>query len=64
MPADRPPRSLKLRRLAPNAVPHLVRLDASMGLGPSRPVRRVTLRVASTLYDGLRPVALFDVLGN
>jgi hypothetical protein len=27
-------------------------------------VRRVTLRVASTLYDGLRPVAPFDVLGN
>jgi hypothetical protein len=24
----------------------------------------VTLRAASTLYDGLRPVALFDVLGN
>jgi hypothetical protein len=27
-------------------------------------VRHATLRVASTLYDGLRPVTLFDMLGN
>jgi hypothetical protein len=50
------------------AVPHLARLDASPGLAavlaPGRSVRRVTLRVASTLYDGLRPAALFDALGS
>jgi hypothetical protein len=33
-------------------------------LAPGRPVERVTLRVASTLYDGLRPAALFDALGS
>jgi hypothetical protein len=33
-------------------------------LAPGRPVQRVTLRVAITPYDGLRPVAVFDVLGN
>ena len=27
-------------------------------------MERVTLRVASTLYDGLRPAALFDALGS
>lgn len=52
----------------PTAVPHLARLDASPGLAtvlaPGRPVRRVTLRVASTLYDGLRPAALFDAVGS
>jgi hypothetical protein len=50
------------------AVPHLARLDASPGLAtvlaPGRPVRRATLRIASTLYDGLRPAALFDALGS
>jgi hypothetical protein len=50
------------------AVPHLASLDASPGLAavlaPGRPVQRVTLRVASTLYDGLRPAALFDALGS
>lgn len=50
------------------AVPHLTTLDASPGLAaalaPGRPVERVTLRVASTLYDGLRPAALFDALGS
>ena len=52
----------------PTAVPHLTTLDASPGLAavlaPGRPVGRVTLRVASTLYDGLRPAALFDTLGS
>jgi hypothetical protein len=50
------------------AVPHLARLDASPGLAavltPGRPVRRVTLRVTSTLYDSLRPAVLFDALGR
>jgi hypothetical protein len=33
--------------------------------GPDRAAaRRVTLRVASTLYEGLFPVALFDALEN
>ena len=52
----------------PTAVPHLTTIDASPGLAaalaPGRPVERVTLRVASTLYDGLRPAALFDALGS
>ncbi len=50
------------------AIPYLATLDASPGLAavlaPDRPVQRVTLRVASTLYDGLRPAALFDALGS
>jgi hypothetical protein len=50
------------------AVPHLARLYASPGLAtvlaPGCPVRRAMLRVASTLYDGLRLAALFDVLGS
>ncbi|KAH9981798.1 hypothetical protein BJV74DRAFT_65657 [Russula compacta] len=50
------------------AVPALAALDASPGLAlalaPGRPLRRVTLRVASTLYDGLRPAALFAALGG
>ncbi|KAH9009076.1 hypothetical protein EDB84DRAFT_1548549, partial [Lactarius hengduanensis] len=33
-------------------------------LAPSHPLRRVTLRTASTLYNGLRPAALFGVLGG
>jgi len=52
----------------PAAVPDLAALDASPGLAAAlakgRPLRRVTLRVASTLYDGLRPAALFDALGG
>jgi hypothetical protein len=50
------------------AVPHLARLDTSPGLAtvlaPGRPVRRATLCVATTLYEGLRPAALFDALGS
>ncbi|KAH9021802.1 hypothetical protein EDB85DRAFT_2152186 [Lactarius pseudohatsudake] len=33
-------------------------------LAPGRPLRRVTLHIASTLYDGLRPAALFGALGG
>ncbi|KAH9166155.1 hypothetical protein EDB89DRAFT_2076153 [Lactarius sanguifluus] len=43
-------------------------LDSSPGLAaalaPGRPLRRVTLHIASTLYDGLRPAALFGALGG
>ena len=43
-------------------------LDGSPGLAtalaPGRSLRRVTLRIASTLYDGLRPAALFSALGG
>ena len=50
------------------AAPRLAVLDSSPGLAaalaPSRPLRRVTLRIASTLYDGLRPAALFGALGG
>jgi hypothetical protein len=50
------------------AAPRLAVLDGSPGLAaalaPGRPLRRVTLRVASTLYDGLRPAALFGALGS
>ncbi len=50
------------------AAQRLAVLDGSPGLAaalaPSFPLRRVTLRVASTLYDGLRPVALFGALGG
>lgn len=52
----------------PTAVPYLVSLDASPGLAvsltPGRlsTLSRVTLRVASTLYDGLRPAAIFGAL--
>jgi hypothetical protein len=52
----------------PAAVPALTALDTSPGLAaalaPGRPLQRVTLRVASTLYDGLRPAALFGALGG
>jgi len=50
------------------AVPNLVSLDASAGLavslapGRHSTLRQVTLRVASTLYDGLRPAAIFGAL--
>ena len=51
-----------------NAIPNLVALDTSPGLAvalaPNRPLQRVTLRIASTLYDGLRPAALFETLGT
>ncbi|KAH9054853.1 hypothetical protein EDB87DRAFT_1688740 [Lactarius vividus] len=50
------------------AAPQLAVLDSSPGLAaalaPGRPLRRVTLRIASTLYDGLRPAALFSALGD
>jgi hypothetical protein len=50
------------------AVPSLSVLDASPGLAvalaPGRPLQHVTLRIASTLYDGLRPAALFGTLGS
>ncbi|KAH8991799.1 hypothetical protein EDB86DRAFT_3103675 [Lactarius hatsudake] len=52
----------------PASAPRLAVLDSGHGLAaalaPSRPLRRVTLRIASTLYDGLRPAALFGVLGG
>jgi len=50
------------------AVPGLISLDASPGLAVSlahgrlSTLRQVTLRVASTLYDGLRPAATFGAL--
>ncbi|KAH9165319.1 hypothetical protein EDB89DRAFT_1911495 [Lactarius sanguifluus] len=50
------------------AVPRLAVLDSSPGLAaalaPGRPLCRVTLHIASTLYDGLRPAALFGALGG
>ena len=50
------------------AVSHLPTIDASpslaAALAPDRPVDRVTLHVASTLYDDLRPAALFIELGS
>ncbi|KAI9446891.1 hypothetical protein BJY52DRAFT_1370398, partial [Lactarius psammicola] len=50
----------------PATAPRLAVLDSSPGLAaalaPSRPLHRVTLRIASTLYDGLRPAALFGAL--
>ncbi|KAH8990899.1 hypothetical protein EDB86DRAFT_2937671, partial [Lactarius hatsudake] len=46
--------------------PRLAVLDSSPGiaaaLAPSRPLRPVTLRIANTLYDSLRPAALFGAL--
>jgi hypothetical protein len=50
------------------AIPNLVSLDASPGLavslapGRQSTLEQVTLRVASTLYDGLRPAAIFEAL--
>ena len=50
------------------AIPNLISLDASPGLavslapGRQSTLRQVTLRVASTLYDGLRPAAIFEAL--
>jgi len=50
------------------AVPNLISLDASPGLvvslthGRLLTLRQVTLRVTSTLYDGLRPAAIFGAL--
>ncbi|KAH9008056.1 hypothetical protein EDB84DRAFT_1572387 [Lactarius hengduanensis] len=38
--------------------------DLAAALAPSHPLRRVTLRIASTLYGGLRPAALFGTLGD
>ncbi|KAH9011361.1 hypothetical protein EDB84DRAFT_1569799 [Lactarius hengduanensis] len=52
----------------PAAALHLAVLDSSHGLAaalaPSHPLRRVTLRTASTLYNGQRPAALFGALGG
>ncbi|KAH9165000.1 hypothetical protein EDB89DRAFT_2233663 [Lactarius sanguifluus] len=52
----------------PAAAPRLAVLGSSHGLAvalaPSRPLRRVTLRIASMLYDRLRPAALFGALGG
>jgi hypothetical protein len=74
-PADRPPRSPKFRRLASGCLGGARNGCASSrqaqrepgsrsGSPPGCPVRRVTLRAASTLYDGLHPVALFDGWGT
>lgn len=52
----------------PAAIPNLISLDASPGLvvslahGRLSTLRQVTLRVTSTLYDGLRPAAIFGAL--
>ncbi|KAF8489556.1 hypothetical protein F5888DRAFT_1745833 [Russula emetica] len=52
----------------PTAIPNLISLDASPGLAVSLAhgrlltLRQVTLRVTSTLYDGLRPAAIFGAL--
>jgi hypothetical protein len=50
------------------AVPSLVALDTSSGLAvalaPNRSLQRMTLRIASTLYDGLCPAAIFGTLGS
>ena len=50
------------------AVPALAVLDASpvlaVALAAGRPLRRVTLRVSSKLYDGLRTTALFAALSG
>ena len=50
------------------AIPNLISLDANPGLAVSLAhgrlltLRQVTLRVTSTLYDGLRPAAIFGAL--
>ncbi|KAH9166160.1 hypothetical protein EDB89DRAFT_2005437 [Lactarius sanguifluus] len=45
----------------PNAASHLAVLDSSpslaVALGSNHPLCRLTLRIASTLYDGLHPAA-------
>ncbi|KAI9438903.1 hypothetical protein H4582DRAFT_2075500 [Lactarius indigo] len=50
------------------AAPRLVVLDSSpdlvVALTPGHPLRCATLRITSTLYDGLRPAALFGTLGG
>ena len=52
----------------PAVIPNLISLDASPGLAVSLAhgrlltLRQVTLRVTSTLYDGLRPAAIFGAL--
>jgi hypothetical protein len=52
----------------PTAIPNLISLDASPGLAVSLAhgrlltLSQVTLRVTSTLYDGLRPAAIFGAL--
>jgi hypothetical protein len=50
------------------AIPNLISLDASPSLaislahGRLSTLRQVSLRVTSTLYDGLRPGAIFEAL--
>ncbi|KAN0137518.1 hypothetical protein V8E53_004569 [Lactarius tabidus] len=58
-------------RLTHLALPHFVGVPPAAhevpSAAPPRPVvplRHVTLRIASTRYDGLRPTALFNVLGG
>ncbi|KAH9010493.1 hypothetical protein EDB83DRAFT_2680807 [Lactarius deliciosus] len=50
------------------AVPRLAVLDSSpslaAALAPGRPLHRVMLHIASTLYDDLRPAPLFGALGG
>ena len=48
------------------AVPLLTTLDPGLAaaLAPGCLVGQVTLRVVCTLYDGLCPAALFDMLGG
>ncbi|KAH9163117.1 hypothetical protein EDB89DRAFT_2079140 [Lactarius sanguifluus] len=52
----------------PNAASHLAVLDSSPGLaaalGSRHPLCCLTLRIATTLYDGLHPAALFGALGG
>ncbi|KAI0299821.1 hypothetical protein BC826DRAFT_714477 [Russula brevipes] len=52
----------------PAALPALAALDTgpslATALAPGRPLQWVMLHVASTLYDGLCPVALFGALGG
>ncbi|KAI9432346.1 hypothetical protein H4582DRAFT_2083660 [Lactarius indigo] len=51
--------------LAHLALPHFVGSpDLVVALTPGRLLHCVTLRIASTLYDGLRPAALFGTLGG
>ena len=56
------------REVPSTAAPRLSVLDGSpdfpAALVPRRSMRRVTLRIASMLYNGLRPAALFSALGG
>ncbi|KAH9015782.1 hypothetical protein EDB84DRAFT_1567580 [Lactarius hengduanensis] len=57
---------LPAAHVVPPTVPRLAVLGPGLvtTLIPGRLLRRVTLRIASTLYDGLRPVTLLGVPGN